>query len=43
MEVAGQLKSRFSPDTVAIKRCVDLLIDREFLERLDNGDIGYLA
>ena len=43
MEVVGQLKPRFSPDIVAIKGCVDLLIDKEFLQRLDDGVMAYLA
>jgi cullin 1 len=42
-EVIAQIQSRFLPASIDIKRCVELLIDREFLENLDNGYFGYLA
>lgn len=43
LEVVRQLQARFAPKDLDIKRCVDLLIDKEFLERLDDGSLGYLA
>ena len=43
IETINQLKSRFVPKVTDIKRCVDLLIDKEFLERMNDGSIGYLA
>ena len=43
MEVARQLQSRFSPNAATIKRCVDLLILKEFLQELEDDRVGYLA
>jgi cullin 1 len=43
LEVVRQLQARFAPKDPDIKGCVDLLIDKEFLERLDDGSLGYLA
>lgn len=43
LEIVRQLQARFAPKDPDIKRCIDLLIDKEFLERLDDGSLGYLA
>jgi hypothetical protein len=43
LETFSQLQARFVPKDTDLKSCVDLLIDKEFLERLDNGSLGYLA
>lgn len=43
LEVIRQLQERFAPKDADIKGCVDLLIDKEYLERLDDGSFGYLA
>jgi len=43
LEVVRQLQAWFAPKDPDIKRCVDLLIEKEFLKRLDEGSLGYLA
>lgn len=42
LQTIHQLQSRFAPKDTDLKDCIDLLIDKEFLERMD-GDLGYLA
>jgi cullin 1 len=43
IETFSQLQARFTPKDTDVKSCVDLLVDKEFLERLDDGSFGYLA
>jgi cullin 1 len=43
LEVVSQLRSRFVPSSEDINRCMNLLLDKEFLEILRDGQIGYLA
>ncbi|EGS22030.1 ubiquitin-protein ligase-like protein [Thermochaetoides thermophila DSM 1495] len=42
-ETINQIKSRFMPKVADIKKCIEILLDKEYLERLDDDDIGYLA
>jgi cullin 1 len=42
-ETIQQIKSRFTPKIPDIKRCIEMLMEKEYLDRLDNDEIGYLA
>jgi len=43
METITLIKSRFQPKISDIKKCIEMLIEKEYLERLNDDEIGYLA
>ncbi|KAK4130541.1 ubiquitin-protein ligase-like protein [Trichocladium antarcticum] len=42
-ETINQIRARFVPKVSDIKKCIEILLDKEYLERLDDDEIGYLA
>ncbi|KAL8867075.1 MAG: hypothetical protein Q9174_005897 [Haloplaca sp. 1 TL-2023] len=42
-ETITQIKSRFSPKVPDIKKSIDQLIEKEYLERLEDDELGYVA
>ena len=42
-ETIEQIKKRFSPKIADIKKCIDILLEKEYLERLEGDELGYLA
>ncbi|KAL9025721.1 MAG: hypothetical protein Q9196_005501 [Gyalolechia fulgens] len=42
-ETISQIKSRFTPKIPDIKKSIDQLIEKEYLERLEDDDLGYVA
>lgn len=42
-ETIEQAKKRFNPRVPLIKKCIDELIDREYLKRVENNQYQYLA
>ncbi|MCJ1249503.1 hypothetical protein MMC30_006727 [Trapelia coarctata] len=42
-ETISQIKSRFTPKIPDIKKSIDQLIEKEYLERIEGEELGYLA
>ncbi|RYP55840.1 hypothetical protein DL771_012307 [Monosporascus sp. 5C6A] len=42
-ECISQIKARFVPKVGDIKKCIEILLDKEYLERLEDDELGYLA
>ncbi|ESA43090.1 hypothetical protein GE21DRAFT_6732 [Neurospora crassa] len=42
-ETINQIKARFMPKIGDIKKCIEILLDKEYLERLEDDELGYLA
>ncbi|CCC13571.1 hypothetical protein SMACR_07196 [Sordaria macrospora] len=42
-ETINQIRARFMPKIGDIKKCIEILLDKEYLERLEDDELGYLA
>ncbi len=42
-EVINQVKSRFPPKISDIKKNIDALMEKDYIERLDNDELAYIA
>ena len=42
-ECINQIRTRFVPKIPDIKKCIEMLIEKEYLERQDDDVLGYLA
>ena len=42
-ETINQIKARFTPKVGDIKKSIDQLIEKEYLERIEDEQLGYLA
>jgi cullin 1 len=42
-ETITQIRSRFTPKVPDIKKCIDILLEKDYLERLEDDELGYVA
>ena len=42
-EVITQVRSRFPPKIADIKKNIDALMEKDYIERLDNDELAYMA
>ena len=42
-ETIVQIRARFTPKVQDIKKSIDQLIEKEYLERVEEDSLGYLA
>lgn len=42
-EVIQQVKSRFPPKIPDIKKNIDALMEKDYIERMDNDELSYIA
>ena len=42
-EVFGQVQKRFQPQVALIKKQVETLMEKEFIERVENNEYQYIA
>jgi len=42
-EVITQSKQRFLPSIQIIKKCIEILIDKQYLERTSSDEYSYMA
>lgn len=42
LQVTNELKNRFPPDITLIKRCVESLLERDYLARSEKDSNGYV-
>lgn len=42
-ETINQIRTRFVPKIPDIKKCIDILLEKEYLESLEDDELGYLA
>jgi len=42
-EVITQSKQRFLPSVQLIKKCIEILIDKQYLQRLSTDEYSYIA
>ncbi|CEJ84164.1 Putative Cullin family protein [[Torrubiella] hemipterigena] len=42
-ETINQIRGRFVPKVGDIKKCIEILLDKDYLERLEDDELGYLA
>lgn len=42
-ETISQVQERFKPEIAGIKKCVESLLDREFLQRREHDELEYFS